>query len=515
MWSAVFRTDASAMIGIGHVVRCLTLANSLRERGAKVSFVCREHSGHLCELIEAQDFSVSRLPAPSRVTLAEGSLGHAAWLEGWLEDSEQTRTAVVALGEKPDWLVVDHYGLDQRWENAMRASVGRIMAIDDLADREHDCDLLLDQNLVARMYERYVGKVPTTCGLLLGPEYALLQPAYAELHDQIPPRKGPIRRILIFFSGADRDNWTGRTLSNFLQLNRPNIEVDVVIGTGGPHAESIRRQVAGHENIHLHSDLPTLAALMAAADLAIGAGGATSWERLCLGLPTLVITLADNQRPIAAELEKQSLIHWLGHHDVVSAAAVGKAIDEQIERGSDEEWSLRCFAAVDGRGVSRVCTALIVKADAPLQARNARVEDEALLLTWANDPITRSNAFSSEPIPAATHRSWFHSRLGNPEGCRLYIVETSDCVALGQVRFERREQAWEVDYALAPAFRSRRLGRSLLETALQQLRLDLPGVLIFGRVKVGNRSSRRVFESLGFETRREDRSGAVEYCRAL
>jgi len=512
----VFRADAFLSIGHGHVMRCLTLAAALRERGAAVSFICSEYKGHLCGLVEKRSFPVSRLPAPAAVTHTQGDPSLANWLSAtWQEDAEQTRAAIEVMGVKPDWLVVDHYAFDERWEKVMRGSVGRIFAIDDLANREHDCDLLLDQNLVARMHERYVGKVPTTCGLLLGPEYALLQPAYAELHDRVPPRKGPIRRIFIFFGGADSGNWTGRTLSAFLQFNRPDIEVDVVIGAGGPHAESIHRQAAGHENIHLHSNLPTLAALMAAADLAIGAGGATSWERLCLGLPTLVITLADNQRPLAEELQKQGLIHWLGHHDVVSAATVGKAIGKQIQRGSDEEWSLRCFAAVDGGGVSRVCTSLTVKAKAPLQARNARMEDEALLLKWANDPISRSNAFSSEPIPAATHRSWFRSRLGNPQGCRLYILETSDGVALGQVRFERREQAWEVDFALAPAFRGRRLGRSLLETALQQLRLDLPGALIFGRVKVGNRSSRRVFESLGFETGREEKSEAVEYRRAL
>ena len=174
------------------------------------------------------------------------------------------------------------------------------MAIDDLADRVHDCDLLLDQNLVAQMHTRYRDKVPAACGLLLGPEYALLQPIYAELHDRIPPREGPIRRIFISFGGADSDNLTGRSLSAFLSLNRPDIEVDVVITTSGPYAETIRRQVAGHGNIHLHSDLPTLALLMAKADLAIGAGGATVGSALP-GAANSCHDAGENQRPIAMD----------------------------------------------------------------------------------------------------------------------------------------------------------------------------------------------------------------------
>jgi spore coat polysaccharide biosynthesis predicted glycosyltransferase SpsG len=170
----------------------------LRERGAAVFFICREHDGHLCDLIEERGFAVSRLPA-SKAGLfqAENTPAQAAWLgASWQEDAEQTRVAIEASGAKPDWLVVDHYAIDQRWERTLRTSAWRIMSIDDLADRAHDCDLLLDQNLVAQMYTRYRSKVPAACGLLLGPEYALLQTSYAELYDRVPPREGPIRRIV-------------------------------------------------------------------------------------------------------------------------------------------------------------------------------------------------------------------------------------------------------------------------------------------------------------------------------
>jgi UDP-2,4-diacetamido-2,4,6-trideoxy-beta-L-altropyranose hydrolase len=482
-----------------------------------VYFVCREHDGHLCALVEERGFNVHRLLASNAAPQAENTPAHTTWLgAAWQEDSEQTRAAIESAGVKPDWLIVDHYAIDRRWESALRESVGRIMVIDDLADRYHDCDLLLDQNLVAQMHTRYANKVPTACGLLLGPEYALLQPIYAELHDRIPPREGPIQRILIFFGGADGDNLTGRTLAAFLRLDRPDIEVDVVIAVGSPYTDAIRQQAVGHGNIHLHSGLPTLAPLMTKADLAIGAGGATSWERLCLGLPTLVVTLAENQCPIADGLSQLGLIRWLGHQDAVDGATIAQELDKLIQRGLDADWSLRCLAAVDGNGISRVRTALTVREDTPLQARHARLTDEALLLEWANDPTTRRNAFSHEPIPAATHRCWFRDRLRNLDGSRLYIIETTDGVPLGQVRFERSGQAWEVHYALAPSFRGRGLGRPLLDAAMQKLRADnMRGALIFGQVKGGNQPSRKVFESLGFEIQPDGGGGVAVYQRTL
>ncbi len=222
----VFRTDASHTIGTGHTIRCLTLAKALRESGAQILFICREHEGDLCNHIEEQGFAVHHLSSPREDFISEYAPAHAAWLGAtWQEDADATVAAITSLQIKPDWLIVDHYGIDQRWEDVLRPLVDRIMVIDDLADRHHDCDLLLDQNLILDMESRYGDLVPDDCTLLLGPDYALLQPIYAELHDRIPPREGSIRRILISFGGADSNNLTGRALEAFISLNRPDIEV--------------------------------------------------------------------------------------------------------------------------------------------------------------------------------------------------------------------------------------------------------------------------------------------------
>jgi UDP-2,4-diacetamido-2,4,6-trideoxy-beta-L-altropyranose hydrolase len=497
----VFRTDASSIAGTGHVMRCLTLAKALRERGAAVSFVCREHDGHLCALILEMGFAVHRLAGCDGLgaTRGEDCLAHAGWLGATqARDAAQTLVAVQATGVKPDWLIVDHYGIDQHWEKSLRPAVGRIMVIDDLADRPHDCDVLLDQNLVAEMEVRYGARVPAACKQLLGPHYALLQPDYAERHERALPRKGAVRRILVYFGGADVDNLTGRSLDAFLSLGRDDVDVDLVVGNGR-YGEAIRRRAADRPNIHLHGRLPTLAPLMEAASLGIGAGGSTSWERLCLGLPSIVVALADNQVPIAAELGRRGLACSLGFHRDADEAVIAAKLAEIVGEGLDGRWSEQCLSIVDGRGVQRVCAVLSPAEGAALRSRLATAADEGLLLEWANDPATRRNALVPGKIDPATHRQWFERRLNNADGCRIYIAESAGAVPAGQIRFERFEDGWEVHYALAPEFRGLGLGRQMLEQALATFAGDVGDALIIGRVKGDNRASLKIFESLGFD----------------
>jgi len=511
MFHFVIRTDASNSIGTGHVIRCLTLADALARNGAQVSFICREHEGHLCDLIEKRGYPVHRLPKPIDTANTDSGLSHAAWLGAhWQQDADQTSACIQSL--EPDWLIIDHYGVDYRWERIIRPLVSRIFVIDDLADRDHDCDVLLDQNLFTDMQTRYSGMVPKNCTFLLGPDYALLQPVYADLHDRIPSRVGTIRRIFISFGGADSDNLTGRTLAAFSNLKRTDIEVDVALSENSPHTAAIERQIVEHPNIHVYGALPTLAPLMAKADLSIGAAGTTTWERLCLGLPAIVITLAENQRPIVDGLTGKGLIRYLGHKDEVSVQDIQQALSEQIKDELDENWSIKCRQIVDGRGVDRVCAVLTATPDMPLRVRHARLSDEELLLTWANDPMTQQYSFSSEPIPEETHRKWFHERLRDIESCSIYIVETKSGIPLGQVRFEKEEQVWELHYVVSPIFRGMDLGKTFLNTALLKFREENSGVLVFGRVKTENIRSQRIFEGLGFTGKPDGGGWRISVC---
>ena len=497
----VFRADASEIIGHGHVRRTLTLAKKLRASGATIEFVSREYRGNLCDFVEENGFIVSRLPAPG-----DGALS-------WDEDADQTRATLSKPTSPTDWLVVDHYDLDHRWEAALRRSARRIMVIDDLANREHDCDLLLDQNLVAGLDHRYTGKVPDGCGLLLGPAYALLEAAFTELHDRARPRSGPVRRILISFGGADADNLCARSLSAFTSLNRSGVEVDIAIGESSPHLGALRKLAAPHRNVRVHSGATSLAQLLSEADLAIGAGGTTTWERLCLGVPSLVVTVAPNQEPVAAELNRLGLIRLVGDKRHASESSIASALDQVFQTGLDESWSKSCLATVDGRGADRVAAALCASPATALKPRLATLDDEALLLEWANDPATRGNAFSPEQISAETHAAWFRNRVGNKAECRLYIVETVDRTPIGSVRFERSGDEWEVHYSVAQHFRGRGLGRPALAAALADLAAEMRDATVFGHVKENNHASRRVFESLAFQETSRAGDGTVTYRR--
>lgn len=498
MTSVAIRVDATSQIGTGHFMRCLTLADALRQRGAGIRFVSRGLQDHLRDMLAARDMGFVLLN-DAVMAAAPDELAHSNWL-GTSQAQDARDTAICLADQKWDWLVVDHYALDARWESALRQQCRKIMVIDDLADRPHDCDLLLDQNLFEDMAHRYDGKVPAHCGRMLGPDYALLQPQYAELHPRVPPREGAVRRVLVFFGGADAENLTGRAIAAFLSLGQEDVALDVVINPASPLAASIRQQVEGHEQITLHEGLPSLAPLMVQADLAVGAGGATSWERCCLGLPALVITLAENQKPIAAELDRQGLIRWLGHKDEVSVATLAQALKDILDSGLLLDWSARCQQWVDGRGTGRVISILMLNAQTPLKARLARVDDEALTLRWANESMARQNDFALDTIDPATHRAWFRKRLRDPERCRLYVVETHDGFPIGEVRFERHDEAWEIDYALDEHALGRELGKPLLQIAMLALRASTNKALLFGSVKDFNAVSRRPFEALGFES---------------
>jgi UDP-2,4-diacetamido-2,4,6-trideoxy-beta-L-altropyranose hydrolase len=506
-----FRTDASFQIGTGHVIRCLTLAEALRKKGATCSFICRKHEGNLIERVRQSGFETIEIPMSDNVTRenerGNARISHAHWLGAdWQSDAAQTTAAL--SGELLDWLIVDHYAIDQCWESAMRSQCKRILVIDDLADRHHDCDLLLDQNLVEGFESRYRHLLPANTACLLGPEYSLLQPHYADLHPCAPPRLGPIQRILVYFGGADLNNLTGLAISAFLELNLSEITLDVIINPNGPHTESVRRQVHGIENITLHEQLPSLANLMLKADLAIGACGTTTWERCCLGLPTLAVTVAENQKAIANKMADLGIIRLLGDQDSVDCSGIKKAIKAIIETPNElRDWSLRCRSVLDGRGTNRVADILLLNDSTPLTARKAAVADEDLLLGLANDPLVRKNGLHPKSIDPITHRDWFHKRLRSPEACHIFIVETEQHLPIGMVRFENCGNEWEIHYSLTAYALGRNLGTTLLKTAMTGFRKLSENTQLFGRVKAENTTSHKSYQDTEFlhQTRTRER----------
>jgi UDP-2,4-diacetamido-2,4,6-trideoxy-beta-L-altropyranose hydrolase len=277
---------------------------------------------------------------------------HAHWL-GVPQSVDAFETRAVLSATQPTWVVVDHYSLDARWELAVRDQGARILAIDDIADRDHACDLLLDQNLYDDMSMRYDARVPQECTRLLGPGYALVRGDFRRVRNEGRPRDGQIRRLLVMLSGTDPHNHTEKVLRALCE-DLIDLDVDVVIGSAHPARSAIERLCSEHE-FSLHVATDHVAALMRDADLAVGGTGVASWERCCLGLPAIGLTLADNQVAIADKLGREGVIVNLGDATRVRPAALRAALSSlRNDRQRMQAMSAAGMALVDGRGADRV-----------------------------------------------------------------------------------------------------------------------------------------------------------------
>jgi UDP-2,4-diacetamido-2,4,6-trideoxy-beta-L-altropyranose hydrolase len=353
----VFRVDASARMGVGHIMRCLTLAEEMRARGSEVHFVCREHPGNLNDLLRQKGMLVTALPAQSLSESADDD--YAAWL-GETQAVDAGQTVAALKGVKPDWLVVDHYSIDVEWERLLSSHIGQLMVIDDLANRQHDCDVLLDQNYSVEREKCYAGLVPDTCKLLVGPRYALLRPEYAAHRKSQVSQNGGSQTVLVYFGGSDLQNMTGLTLNVLTYPELCSLDVDVVIGANNPHRLALEKQATRRPRTRIHGSRPHLADLMARADLSVGAGGATTWERMCLGLPSIVMSVADNQRSVSEGLAQAGLIEYIGDASEVRDIELAAAIKQLIEnRNQRLAFAVKTQLLVDGLGTVRIADILV------------------------------------------------------------------------------------------------------------------------------------------------------------
>lgn len=354
------RADAALHIGAGHIMRCLTLACECRRQGHEVMFVCRPFPGHLCDLVEEEGFPVSRLSG-DREILSEATssaVPHAHWLgRGWQDDAEETLS--VLTRRHWDWVIVDHYALDANWESPMRDRADRIMVIDDLADRRHASDVLLDQNLYPEMNERYSGITPSHSIRLLGPSYALLRPEFSEKRNSVHLRTAPVGRILISFGGTDPHNLTSMALRSIASLNVSEVSVDVVVGKSNVHIPSVKALCDQWPVATLHIQTSEMAELMLNADLSIGGGGGTSWERCALGLPALVVSLAENQKPICESIAATGVAHYLGEYSDITEHRFTQALRDLMSHPTRiRRMSQKCVDLLDAQGCARVVSVL-------------------------------------------------------------------------------------------------------------------------------------------------------------
>ena len=347
-----FRTDASAEIASGHFMRCVTLADELKKKGAKIRFLSKNLPLHLIKILKQKGFEYVALNICANIEEID-DLAHSSWLG--TSQAQDARATIEALADQRlwDWVIVDHYALDGRWETMVHARTKRLMVIDDLADRQHNCEILLDQNFYLDMQSRYIGKIPTQCRLLSGPRYSLLREEFRTLREEVKPHLGDIKRVLVFFGGVDGDDYTSLAIEALAELNSELI-VDVVIGIQHPNREKIKNACFKYD-YNLHIQTKYIGYLMAEADLAIGAGGSSSWERCCLGLPSLLVALAEHQIDIAKSLDYIGGCIYLGTKNAINSTSIKQAIIRLLDNpGRTAALSRQAFSITDGFGAYRV-----------------------------------------------------------------------------------------------------------------------------------------------------------------
>ncbi len=353
--TVIFRVDASLEMGSGHVMRCLTLANDLKERGAVCDFLCKEHLGNLIGFIRNQGFKVINLGVPCAAP-AYSDPQYIPWLGATLED-DASACENALNSHKYDWLIVDHYGIDYRWQERLESHYARLAVIDDLANRPHRCNLLLDQTY-GRPGSAYQALVSSECEILAGSEYALLRPDFSKFRKTSLERRKheAFKRILISLGGVDNDNVTEQVLDGLCQSPLPkDLEIVVVMGANAPWLDAVIERAASMPvKTRVLASVSDMASQMCSADLAIGAAGSTSWERCCLGLPTLMLILAENQRYAASLLSSVGAAHLLSSEESLAAQ-----LSESIERALNDPLFLRNMSTAaseitDGTGASKV-----------------------------------------------------------------------------------------------------------------------------------------------------------------
>jgi UDP-2,4-diacetamido-2,4,6-trideoxy-beta-L-altropyranose hydrolase len=480
-----FRVDASYQIGTGHVMRCLTLAEWLRKLGCHVLFICRDLAGNLNALIEDEkgfDISTSR---------AEGT------------DIEETRNILQnsCPAEGWDWLIIDHYQWDASQESQVRPLVKHILVIDDLANRVHDCDVLLDQNYFPQPENRYEKNVPISCDLLLGPYYALLRPEFAELRKKVRPKPRQIQKLLVSFGGSDPTGETLKVLDALSVMDTSDLSIHIILGASNPAAEQVEKKAARISGVKCYRQVDDMAQRMVDADLFIGAGGTTTWERMAVGLPAVVIAVADNQMPMSIVLADGGYQVFLGASIDVTVEHLRQTLSVLIQHpGLCRKMGQTGMQLVDGLGCQRVAQRLM---EEPITLRLATIADAEPIFEWRNHEETRRYSLQSDLISWEAHQQWFYNSLANPH--RILLIGEQNGRPVGVLRYDCLEPTageqlqCKVSVYRTPGINTPGIGTALLKAGSCWLQEQRPEITrIQADILPDNIASQRAFEKAGY-----------------
>lgn len=487
------RVDASPTMGLGHLVRCLSLAQALTRSGARVFFLTRDLGIDSAARIAAAGFPAHQLrSAPNGWTPPSGAPPHAQWAGlSAVDDARESAEAMAAQG--PDWVVVDHYAFDASWHRIVAGATGaRLAAVDDLADRDFDVDLLVDHNL-DRGTGKYLGRVPARTRQLLGPRHALIGARFTRARPHVP--SGSMKSVGIFMGGVDTHGMSVIAWRACRRVARFDGAIEIVTTSANARLEDVRKQIANDPLTTLNVDLPDLADFFARHDLQVGAGGGASWERCSVGAPTLLLVLAENQRSVVPALSEAGVVAALPGLETPSEESIGRAVATLArEPGRLASMSSAGRRLVDGRGAERVALAMT---SSRLCTRPACLADAETMYRWRNDPTTRAVSRDSAEISLQNHTQWLETAL--KDSSRMLLIGHVGDIDVGVVRLDFAGDEALVSIYVDPALHGLGLGTPLLAAGEVAAATRLSRTATFvADVLHHNPVSRRLFEASGY-----------------
>jgi len=492
------RVDASLKIGTGHVVRCLTLADELKLNGADIVFICRNLSGNLIQYIEEKSYTVLKL-IKKEYNEDDNSSAEYQSYDDWLEtsaklDAEETN-ALLTGDNKFDFLIVDHYSIDEHWEKEQKEIVNKIFVIDDLANRKHDCDFLLDQNFYLDMHTRYKNLIADDCRVLIGPKYAILRNDFKKQRKNTNIKKDAIKKLFIFYGGVDFTNMTAKTLRAIMPVISDDIVVDVVIGATNPHKAEVESLCNSSKNISLHVQVKNMAQLMADADLSIGSGGTVTWERMCVGLPSIVWPVADNQIKLLKDCSAKELV-YLPDDDSPTIEDISTHIKYLINNVNlCNDMREKGLALVDGKGVARITRIIIPPV---VNLVNAKKEDIEKIFKWRNEPVVRKYSRDSNEINFVEHKKWFDNILLSDNKKLLKGIISNN--EIGVLRFDFIGDEAEISIYLRKEMIGKGYAAAFIKAGENWLHINYPSIkFVVAEILPENKASMNLFKKCEYK----------------
>ncbi|BCL37785.1 UDP-2,4-diacetamido-2,4,6-trideoxy-beta-L-altropyranose hydrolase [Nostoc sp. MS1] len=472
----LFRVDVSPQIGTGHLMRCLALAQAWQQAGGKAVFIMAETALIFEEKLRTENIEVIKISP---------KLGSS-------EDAQAS--AILAHQLNSNWLVIDGYNFGDIYQKNIKNAGLKILFLDDYGHAGYYCaDLVLNQNISADP-ALYTHKEPDT-QLLLGTSYTLLRREFWQWGGWQRVNPPIAKKILITMGGADYDNVTLKVIQALQLLSGHALEIVVVIGGSNPHYEEIKlvAQTSGL-TIRIERNVNNMRELMAWADMAVTAGGSTCWELAFMGLPSLIIILAENQQAIAQKLHSLQVFINLGWHSNISPSEIATAVQElSLAINTRLAMTKSSQELIDGWGSQRVVRYI---KNYFLKLRPVSIEDSRLLWRWANEPQVRAVSFSSKLIAWQEHQTWFKSKFN--ANCIFYIAMNEDNIPVGQIRYEIEGEEAVISISIAQEYRQQSYGTYLIEIAQKQIFQNTGIHLVHAYIKPSNQASIKAFTQAGF-----------------